>query len=83
MKKIGRKYGSASTHLWLTAKAKKAYDGTYPLEIWEYVDIDENGASVYSYDFRGLYDDKALTEQEVIETLEELYDDTFTPEEDD
>ena len=69
-------YGSARTHLSLTRKAAALYADTDPLDIYEVVldadDPDED--PTYTYYVRGCYLLDGVTEDDLNEYLESVYD---------
>lgn len=70
----GKIYGNEKTHLSLTDKAQKLYDRTDPLEIEE---IETKYG--FRYNMRGVFKRTNMTEAELIEDLEALYDELYAP----
>lgn len=68
----GKRYGYTATHLTLTEKAEKAYDNSDPIGIFEV----EEGDFFFYHIYFGNEKRYGLTEEEVNEYLEDLYDGT-------
>lgn len=68
-----RTYGNEKTHLTLTNKAFAIYSESDPLDIIEHEDEDGN----LTYDVRGIDYIDSLSEEEVNDYLERLYDEAF------
>lgn len=79
MKHYGKLYGDTKTHLRLTGKALEAYDLSDGLFIYEHEREDENGEKFYNYTLSISHpwarDRIQLSESELIEWLNGLYDD--------
>lgn len=69
-------YGNQKTHLTLTPKAQKLYNGTDALTIFEYPDMEEVYGEPYMYTVKwyGNPEGRFQTEEELIADLEALQD---------
>ncbi len=73
MKKYGKSYGDEPTKLMLSEKARKYYDMTSPIFIYE---KETDNGLIYTIDDCGSITENC-TEDEVNEILEQIYDEIF------
>ena len=66
-------YGSDNTHLILSDKAERVYFNTIPLIIFEFEDSDDPEKPEYWYFIRGFTNMDHLTQGEVNDWLEAMY----------
>ena len=78
-------YGNQKTHLVLTPKAQKLYDGTDGIQIFEYPNMEEVFDEQYMYTLKwyGQPEGHFQTEDELIADLEALQDEYDRMEADD